>query len=202
MCGARSYLTVGVHLVTRIGVAVGCLMVLGATLRAALPGPVPGPGPVHERVVSSSEREPVSVKPVSVELPQRLTQRKGEWSPICAKTGQPLIDFSPVDQGQSLYRLVLTVHNCSAKTVLVRQPRLMLDRFTTLDTDGNAPKPIRLTPWQSAATVLSWSPTSDDPRGPSNRFEVHLANIGEGQLIDDALGEGMSQVRLTQWTRA
>ena len=142
-----------------------------------------------------------SVAADSVSLPERLTQRKGEWSPICAKTGQPLIDFSPVDQGQSLSRVLLTVHNCSASPVLVRQPRLMLDRFTTLDTDGNAPKPIRLKPWQSAAIVLSWNPTSDDPRGPFNRFEVHLANIGEGQLIDDALGEGMSQVRLTQWTR-
>ena len=173
-----------VHIVTRVGIVVGCLMVLGSGLNSVR--------------MSSSPAPPPSAT-VAVDLPERLTQRKGEWSPVCAKTKQPLIDFSPIDRGQSRNRVLLTVHNCSARTLTLRQPTLELTRLETLTIQGRQLKPIRLKPWQSAMTVVSWNPTRSDPRGPVPQFGVHVAALGDGQLTDD-LGAGMTQIRLSQWT--
>ncbi len=184
------------HIVTRVGIAIGALMVLGAGLRAAVPEtpavrtpPAQQPGRPSGNLATT----------VPVTLPERLTQRKGEWSPTCARTKQPLIDFSPIDHGQSRNRVLLTVHNCSPDPVTLRLPRLELTKQEWLTVDGRPPKPIRLKPWGSAMTVLSWDPTRPDPRGPVPAFGVRVAGIGEGQLTDD-LGLGMTRITFSQWT--
>lgn len=175
---------------TRVGITLGCLMVLGTLLtRWAITEPATPP---------PNARVAPGVAPPIV-LPEQLTQRRGEWSPICARTKQPLIDFSPIDHGQSVNRLVLTVHNCSAKVVTLRQPGLELSDDEPLATQGPALKPIRLKPWASATTVLTWNPTATDPNRVIAQFAVRVTDIGEGQLTDQ-VGPGMSKIHLTQWT--
>jgi hypothetical protein len=68
-----------------------------------------------------------------------------------------------------------------------------------LATQGPALKPIRLKPWASATTVLTWNPTATDPNRVIAQFAVRVTDIGEGQLTDQ-VGPGMSKIHLTQWT--
>lgn len=129
-----------------------------------------------------------------------LTQRKGEWSPICARTGQPLVDFSPIDVGTGVSRMVLTVHNCSDEAVTVPRPELsVLDLTLKLDASASG-RSLRLAPGESAVAVLSWRQDSQFTMGPTP-LAVRVAGIGEGELSDQFGSSLIRKAQLSGWTR-
>lgn len=178
----------------------GCLMVLGAGLDALLRpdatvAPASAPTPVASSTTATGPA-PASASPAS----GTLTQRKGEWSPICARTGQPLVDFSPIDVGTGASRLILTVHNCSDAAVTVRRPQLsVLDLPLELDAPASG-RSLRLAPGESAVAVLSWRQDSQFTRGPTP-LAVRVAGIGEGELSDLFGSELIRTAQLSGWTR-
>lgn len=138
-----------------------------------------------------------------------LTQRKGEWSPICATTQQPLVDFSPVDRGNGHHRILVTVHNCSALPVDLTQPLVWLGGregmtdYLRLDAERTHLTPLSLPAWQSAQGVLNWE---DDGRactgqGCSDVLSLRVPGIGEGELRDSLGLTLTTRAWLSGWTR-
>lgn len=131
------------------------------------------------------------------------TQRKGEWSAICGKTGEPLLDFSPVDRGQGQHQLILTAHNCSEQPVTLTTPvvwfggREGMTDFARLDPDRTSVSELTLDPWESAKAVVTWEPS---PGEEGSVLSVRLPGVGEGQLEDDSLAIGpTSRLWLSGW---
>lgn len=132
-----------------------------------------------------------------------LTQRKGEWSVICAKTGQPLVDFSPVDRGRSLNRVVLTVHNCSTKPVSLKAPIVWLggkeaqSDHLPLDRERTKLSKLSLAPYESAQAILSWEPPLDADGGV---LSVDFPGIGQGEVREPLGLDLQTRTWISGWT--
>ena len=150
---------------------------------------------------------PTSAPAQASGLEPRLTQRKGEWSPLCATTKEPLVDFSPVDRGTVRHRILLTVHNCSAQPVPLTEPRLWLGgregmtAHLRLDAERTALEPITLAAWESAQAVLTWEDDAQVTASGSDVLSVAVAGIGEGELKDTLDLNLDTRIWLSGWTR-
>ena len=186
-----------------VGIAgTGLAAVIGAFERPA----APAPAPVVQKPQAGTGLEP------------RLTQRKGEWSPLCATTQEPLIDFSPVDRGTLRHRILLTVHNCSREPVEIGEPLLWLGGreghtdYLRLDAEQTQLTPTTLEPWTSATAVFTWEADGvavqqpdDTGLAPLGRgvLSVRIPGIGEGELQDERLDIGFTtRAWLSGWTPA
>lgn len=191
------------HYLTRVTLQ-GCAVIVSIGLAVAL---VRAASPRSTFVVASPEpsssmvSEPLGLDPT-------LTQRKGEWSPICAKDGEPLIDFAPVDRNTTLNRILLTVHNCSEKPVKLGEPMLWqggkesMSEHLRLDPERTSLTALTLEPWESAQAVLSWEPTGYVDTQDPGILSVRWPGIGEGELQEQQLGlTSTSLVWLSGWTR-
>lgn len=190
------------HHLTRSTIAASTLILaIGAAVALAnSPLPAPPAASVPREVQPPAPRVPD---------PPHLTQRSGEWSPICAATGEPLVDFSPVDLGSGRHRVLITAHNCSATPVELTEPvvwfggrEAMAEPFRP-DRDRSEVTPLTLPAWESAALVLTWE--SGAIRTPEDRggvLSIRVPGVGEGELQDTALGIGhTSRGWLSGWQR-
>lgn len=150
-------------------------------------------------------------QPIQREDPA-LTQRRGEWSPLCATTQNPLVDFSPVDRGNGRHRVLVTVHNCSSEPVPLDEApvvwfggREMMAEYLRPDPERTDLRPIALAPRESAQAVLTWeSFGAPDPQGvQGGALSVRMPGIGEGELKDPDLADltPASRAWLSGWTR-
>lgn len=182
------------HLVTRLGIAVASCLVVAAAVSRPLPASTEAAPRADEAQYS---RRTDVIAPASA----HQTQRKGEWSPVCGKTKEPLVDFGPIDHGRGRNRVLLTVHNCSAKAVALTRPEVFNpmaeDRPIQLDKAATDLRPLRLRPWESATVLLSWEPT--DQGVPSERVGVRVAGIGPGELADELQLVNAKRVWLSGW---
>lgn len=190
------------HHLTRSTLAAGTLILAFGAAFAMQPRTPAASVPVGSASSSSAR---VSGAPVNE---PGLTQRKGEWSPICATTKQPLVDFSPVDRGNGHHRILVTVHNCSALPVDLAQPLVWLGGregmtdYLRLDAERTHLTPLSLPAWQSAQAVLNWE---DDGRvcatGCSDVLSLRVPGIGEGELRDSLGLTLTTRAWLSGWTR-
>lgn len=184
-----------VHHLTRSTFAAAALVVAVGFAFAIQPRPAP------------PETAPATTPAQASGLEPRLTQRKGEWSPVCATTKEPLVDFSPVDRGTVRHRLLLTVHNCSAQPVELSEPRLWLGGregltpYLRLDAERTQLSPLTLAAWQSAQAVLTWEDDAQRSASGSDTLSVAVPGIGEGELNDALDLAADTRVWLSGWTR-
>lgn len=189
------------HLVRSTLAASALIVAVGVAFaiqpRPPEPTPPPAAPPAHAASPQPSASGTPAVKPA-------LTQRRGEWSPMCAATGQPLIDFSSIDRGQGLHRILLTVHNCSDKPVELTEPVLWnggregYSDYLRLDAERTHLTPLTLPAWESAQAVFTWE---GDGSGPLDKLSIRLPGIGAGEL-EDALGlTSTTRAWLSGWTR-
>ncbi|WP_232548307.1 DUF4232 domain-containing protein [Propioniciclava soli] len=133
-----------------------------------------------------------------------MTQRRDEWSPVCATTGEPLIDFSPVDHGQGVHRMTLTADNCSDQPVTLTEPAMWfggregLTDPLRLDAGRTELTPLTLEPQASATAVLTWESA---PGEVGTVLSIRLPDVGEGELQDDLALGPTSRVWLSGWLR-
>lgn len=186
------------HHLTRTTLA-GCAVILALGVAAGLPG------------LMAQRAAPPRAAPAAGPLPNHggsgvdpgLTQRTGEWSVVCGRTGEPVIDFSPVDHGQGHHRMILTAHNCSEKPVTPGEPlvwfggREGFTDYARLDPDRTDLTPRTLEPWASATAVLVWEPESGET---GDVLSLHIPDLGEGELRDPTLGIGpTSRIWVSGW---
>ena len=176
---------------SRITLATATLLVAAGAVYVMQPQPpLPASTPERQAAPPTATGAPV------------LTQRKGEWSPTCQSSGQPLIDFSPVDRGANNNRVLLTVYNCSDESVELAAPKLWLGGregmtdYLTLDAEDTHLTALSLPGRSSAQAVLSWQGGED-----GGVLSVSLPGIGEGELHDDLGLDFSSRVWLSGWTR-
>lgn len=180
------------HVLTRITVATATLVAAAGAVFILGPHPESPPPPP----------EPPAYVPPAENGPPVLTQRKGEWSPTCQQSGQPLIDFSPIDRGSNNTRVLLTVFNCSDSPVEVGEPTLWLGGrkgmtdFLSLDPADTHLTPLLLPGRSSAQAVLSWQ-----GGGQGDTLSVSIPGIGEGELRDNLGLDHSSRVWLSGWNR-
>lgn len=166
---------------TRTSVGRTVILAVGAAIGLAQLGRPP-PTPAASSVTSTRTDQGSGLDPTQ-------TQRKGEWSVTCGTTGEPLLDFSPVDRGRGQNQLILTAHNCSgqagrATMVVWFGGREGMTDFAQLDPDRTSVTELTLAPWESAKAVVTWEPA---PGEEGSVLSVRLPGIGEGQLTDDSL---------------
>ncbi len=186
-----------VHYLTRTSVAgATVILAVGAAIGLAQLGRPTPPTPAASSVTSTRTDQGSGLDPTQ-------TQRKGEWSVTCGTTGEPLLDFSPVDRGQGQNQLILTAHNCSEQPVTLTTPvvwfggREGMTDFARLDPDRTSVTELTLAPWESAKAVVTWEPA---PGEEGSVLSVRLPGIGEGQLTDDSLAIGpTSRLWLSGW---
>lgn len=160
---------------------------------------------------ASNPAEPVTPArqhdPPALGIEPRLSQRAGEWSPICATTQEPLVDFSPVDYGTGRHRILLTVHNCSAQPVELTEPLMWfggregLSDYLRFDTDRTDLTPLTLPAWESAQLVLTWEADGVRATENSETLSVRVPGIGEGELTDTLDLDLTSRAWVSGWTR-
>lgn len=207
-----------VNHLTRSTIAASALVVavgVAFAIQPRAPETLPVPAPVQPAV-----QPPVQAAQPVVREDPALTQRRGEWSPLCASTQNPLVDFSPVDRGNGRHRVLLTVHNCSADPVTLDEPpvlwfggrEMMAEHFVRPDPERTELRPITLAPRESAQMVLTWE-SFGAPANPNGApggsdvvggvLSVRMPKIGEGQLQDQALVDltPTSRTWLSGWNR-
>lgn len=204
------WLAGSVHHLTRSTIAASVLILAAGVAFAMQPRTPPPPSapppaaPAAQPAGQLTEREDPS-----------LTQRRGEWSPLCAMTQNPLVDFSPVDRGNGRHRILLTVHNCSAEPVTLDEApflwfggREMMAEYLRPDPELTDLAPITLAPRESAQAVLSWesfgAPAALEGEGQAGgTLSLRMPKIGEGQVEDPALHDLTPAARawLSGWTR-
>lgn len=194
------------HHLTRSTIAASVLILAAGVAfaiqpRTPAPTPAPEPPAVRQPQVVTQREDPA------------LTQRRGEWSPLCAMTQNPLVDFSPVDLGSGRHRVLITVHNCSAEPVTLEEEpflwfggREMMAEYLRPDPERTDLRPIEVAPRESAQMVLTWE-SFDAPADPNAQvggtLSIRVPKIGEGQLQDPALSglTPTSRAWLSGWTR-
>lgn len=200
---------------TRSTIAASTLVVAVGVAFAIQPrGPEPHPAPQPVQDVAPPAHPAVREDPA-------LTQRRAEWSPLCASTQNPLVDFSPVDRGNGRHRILLTVHNCSAAPVTLDEApvmwiggrEIMAEHVVRPDPERTDLRPITLAPRESAQTVVTWESfgVPAEPNGPPGSPEsvsggtlsVRMPKIGEGQVQDPGLVDLTPTARtwLSGWNR-
>lgn len=198
------------HAVTRTTLAacavIGTVGIAGTGIAAVI-------GALEPPVAPAQGSAPVAQQPGSG-LEPRLTQRKNEWSPVCATTQEPLVDFSPVDRGTLRHRILLTVHNCSREAVEVGEPLLWLGGreghtdYLRLDAEQTHLTSVTLEPWTSATAVFTWESdgVAVDPetgqRPAGDVLSIRVPGIGEGELHDNLDIILTTRAWLSGWTPA
>lgn len=200
-----------VHHLTRSTLAAATLVVATGVAfaiqpRTPAPQPAAPPAPV----------QPVAAPGEAEREDPALTQRRGEWSPLCPMTQNPLVDFSPVDRGNGRHRVLITVHNCSAEAVTLDEAPLlwfggreMMTEYLRPDPDRTSLASITLEPRASAQMVLTWESFGAAPANPdavdaaSGVVSVRMPKIGEGELRDPGLHDltPTSRVWVSGWSR-
>lgn len=179
------------HAVTRVAIA-ACAVLLAAGAALAM-----------SRAMVIVPAAPVP-RAAGASVDPALTQRKGEWSVVCPKTGNPLVDFSPVDRGQTLNRLVLTVHNCSTKPVKLTKPVVWLGgkesqtEHLLLDTKRTNLSTLTLQPYESAQAIFSWEPPMD---AEGDVLSVDFPGIGQGEIREPLALSLTTRAWISGWTQ-